>query len=75
MYNIYCTSYHVIVSTYHMINECPIIIDINYTGSQEQVVGNDTYNKEFNDFPLLCKLFSICLFTNLLRCPFSKSFS
>ena len=39
-----------------MINECTIIIDINYTGSQEQVVGNDTYTEEFNDFPLLCKL-------------------
>ena len=67
-----CTSYHVIVSTYHMIDECTIIIDINYTGSQEEVVGNDTYTEEFNDLPLLCKLFSIYLFTNLLRCPFSK---
>ena len=45
-----------IVSTYHMINECIIIIDINYTGSQEEVVRNDTCNEEFNDFPLLCKL-------------------
>ena len=54
-----CTSYHVIVSTYHMINKCIIIIDINYTSSQEQVVRNDTYTEEFNDIPLLCKLFSI----------------
>ena len=45
-----------IVSTYHMIDKCIIIIDINYTGSQEQVVGNDTSTEEFNDFPLLCKL-------------------
>ena len=52
-----CTSYHVIVSTYHMINKCTIIIDINYTGSQEQVVGNDTYTEEFNDFPILCELY------------------
>ena len=55
-----------------MIDECTIIIDINYTGSQEQVVGNDTHTEEFNDFSLLCKLFSICLFINLLICPFSK---
>ena len=39
-----------------MINKCTIIIDINYTGSQEEVRGNDTYTEEFNDFPLLCKL-------------------
>ena len=42
-----------------MIDECTIIIDINYTGSREQVVGNDIYTEEFNDFPLLCKLFNI----------------
>ena len=39
-----------------MINECIIITDINYTGSQEDAIGNDTYTEEFNDFPLLCKL-------------------
>ena len=39
-----------------MINECIMIIDINYTGSQEQVIGNDAYTEKFNDFPLLCKL-------------------
>ena len=56
LYNITLTSYHVIVSTYHMIDECTIIVNVNYTGSQEQVVGNDIYTKEFNNFPLLCKL-------------------
>ena len=37
-----------------MINKCTIIIDINYTGSQEQVVRNDEYTEEFNDILLLC---------------------
>ena len=48
-----------IVSTYCTIDECTIIIDINYTGSQEQAVRNDRNTEEFNDFPLLCKLLSM----------------
>ena len=38
------------------------IIDINYTCSQEQVIRNDTFTEEFNEFPLLCKLLSMCLY-------------
>ena len=41
-----------------MTDECTIIIHINYTGSQEQIVRNDKNTEEFNDFPLLCKLLS-----------------